>query len=179
MYQGSTLTPVRMVVERVGGTDITLVKLNDGMEFRNEFFGSGFVPRCLVHGNDIKWLEKLMLDSFTTGQQELANVGVRVELDREPGPNTRISKPPRTATSTRLFQASRMYGHRRAYTLQARTRCTSSRSFGIVPVVRCSSEVVVRSRRTGNGRWRVPGSPCCVASLWDNALRQHITPGQV
>lgn len=85
VYQRDTLSPVGTVVERVGQTDIALARLHDGIEFRNEFIGSGFVPRCLALGSDVKFLDQFSIDSFTTGKQNLAVVGVKVELPRTPG----------------------------------------------------------------------------------------------
>ncbi|KAK0716178.1 hypothetical protein B0H67DRAFT_645827 [Lasiosphaeris hirsuta] len=57
VYQGDTLSPVGTVVERVGQTDMALARLYDG------------------------------IDSFTTSRtkQNLAVVGVKVELPRTPG----------------------------------------------------------------------------------------------
>lgn len=85
VYQSDTLTPVGTVTERIGQTDIALIKLHDGVNFRNESLGTGFVPRCLALGSDIKYLDNFEIDSFTTGKQKLGLVGVRVKVAREPG----------------------------------------------------------------------------------------------
>lgn len=85
VYQGDTLSPVGVIVERVGQTDIALVKLHDGIKFRNESLGSGFVPRCLAPGSDVRYLDQFVIDSFTTGKQLLAQVGVKVQVARLPG----------------------------------------------------------------------------------------------
>ncbi|KAK1752827.1 hypothetical protein QBC47DRAFT_272384, partial [Echria macrotheca] len=82
--QGGPGTYVGHVVERVGGTDIALIKLAPGIEFENSFFDTHVVAGQFVHSANLSSNERYMIDGFPTGRQGLDGVGVRYPFKRGP-----------------------------------------------------------------------------------------------
>lgn len=73
---------VGYVRERIGKTDIALIKLHDGIIFENVFFGGNVSAKCFVHSKHVKDGDVFLIDGFTTGQQEVTTDGARWPVSR-------------------------------------------------------------------------------------------------
>jgi hypothetical protein len=71
-------TRVGYVAERVGGTDIGLAKLDDGIVFSNRFLDIDTSAKTLLLLEDISQGDTVLIDSFVTGRRALRCVGARL-----------------------------------------------------------------------------------------------------
>jgi hypothetical protein len=83
--QGKPGTRVRFVRERIGGTDIALAQLDEGVVFENSFMEMDYSAKAFVHSIDQSYTDEYMIDSFTTGKQKLRGNGRRFQVKRRPG----------------------------------------------------------------------------------------------
>ncbi|KAL8853276.1 MAG: hypothetical protein Q9221_001887 [Calogaya cf. arnoldii] len=73
----ATGTAIGYVAERLGSSDIGLVKLDDNIEFHNRFLDIDAEAKCLLPSNDIRMCDEFVIDGYITGAQRLKCFGVR------------------------------------------------------------------------------------------------------
>jgi hypothetical protein len=69
---------VGYVAERLGKTDIGLVKLDDGIVFSNRFLDIDSSAKTLLRLGEVSQGDTILIDSFVTGRQMLRSAGARV-----------------------------------------------------------------------------------------------------
>jgi hypothetical protein len=74
-------TDVGYVAERIGDTDIGLMRTNDGITFSNRFLELDTVARTLVPMKQLSLSEEFVIDSFVTGRQRLRLHGIRIRAE--------------------------------------------------------------------------------------------------
>ncbi|KAK2802824.1 hypothetical protein FQN50_007230 [Emmonsiellopsis sp. PD_5] len=70
-------TRVDYLKQTIDNTNITLMKLDEGVKFRNHFLDIDCVPKHLLHGREMAPGDMMVMDSFVTGRQQLQCAGVR------------------------------------------------------------------------------------------------------
>ncbi|KAK1766322.1 hypothetical protein QBC33DRAFT_116863 [Phialemonium atrogriseum] len=94
MVNGNPGTPVGIVTERVGDTDIALAQLDNGIVFENTFMETNAIAKTLVHSKFQSMRDVYVIDSFVTGQQFLKGFGQRAVFERRAGrPHPHLYSP--------------------------------------------------------------------------------------
>lgn len=70
-------TEIGYVCQKVGNTDIALMRLHDGIRFENKFMEIDAAPKKLLHSNDAAINDEYVFDSFVTGKQTVRGLGKR------------------------------------------------------------------------------------------------------
>ncbi|KAK2796397.1 hypothetical protein FQN51_009381 [Onygenales sp. PD_10] len=70
-------TRVGYLEQMIDNTDMALMKLDEGVMFRNHFLDIDCVPKHLLCGREIAPGDMMVMDSFATGRQQLQCAGVR------------------------------------------------------------------------------------------------------
>ena len=71
-------TQIGYMTERIGDTDIGLVKLLANIAFDNRFLEIDTTAKKLIHSDMVSYLDRFTIDSFVTGAQTLVCMGIRV-----------------------------------------------------------------------------------------------------
>ncbi|KAL8853033.1 MAG: hypothetical protein Q9221_002063 [Calogaya cf. arnoldii] len=73
----SSGTAVGYVDGSLGTSDIGLVQLNPGIEFRNQFLDINAEAKRLLRSSEIKWTDEFCIDGYVTGVQPMKSMGLR------------------------------------------------------------------------------------------------------
>ena len=66
------------IQERIGKTDIGLVKLQKNIKFNNRFLGIDTTPKAFIPISKVNYKDEFVIDGFTTSVQRLTCFGTRV-----------------------------------------------------------------------------------------------------
>lgn len=138
-------TTIGYVAERLGNSDIGLVKLDSGIEFSNRFLDINTEAKKLLSSETIQSGDEFVIDGYNTGQQRLKCLGIRVRTSDE-GKRERDFQI--SQGSERLLPPAGKY-----VALVQGIYATSALVIKSKPMIRAGvcGAAIVRSRRVGHG----------------------------
>ncbi|KAK4161146.1 hypothetical protein QBC43DRAFT_218323 [Cladorrhinum sp. PSN259] len=140
--QGTPGTPIGYVRERIGLTDIVLIKMDGGIDFNNNFMEFEATAKKILPSVDIKRNDLFFMDGFTRGKQQLLARGRRVTF------KTKVIQMPDGSNRPQKFQPQKHLDFEQG--IYASTTPTMVRSDQPRLRARCCGSVLVRALKAGD-----------------------------